>query len=144
MSSIEGEVSCFAAKLDSIKKSIIENFLLFSFAIAVTFALSYPAAGKLFHSWSAGPFALVELLNYVVVFFVSGFTLKLEELKQVLKYKVPIIYSLVMINFITTLLGFGLIKFPFLIDEFRIGEVIFASVPTTLGEISIFCSSYIC
>ena len=67
------------------------------------------------------------------MFFISGYTLKLEELKTVLQYKVPIIYALIAINFITTLLGFGFVIFPLLIDQFRIGLAIFSSVPTTLG-----------
>ena len=73
------------------------------------------------------------MVNYLVVFFISGYTLKLEELKTVLQYKVPIMYALLAINFITTLLGFGFVKFPLLINQFRIGITIFASVPTTLG-----------
>ncbi len=117
-----------------IKTAVIENFLLFSFAIAVLFALSFPAPGILFHSWKIGEFSIFELLNYTVVFFISGFTLKLEELKSVLQYKIPIFYSLLTINFVTTLLGFVLIKFPYLIGDFQIGETIFASVPTTLGD----------
>ena len=113
---------------------VVENFLLFAFSVAVLVALTYPPAGKLLHSWTSGSFAIVELLNSITVFFISGFSLKLEELKSALVYRVPIIYSLVSINIITTLLGFGLIRFPYLINEFGIGETIFASVPTTLGE----------
>ncbi len=120
--------------LNDAKTFVIDNFLLVSFSVALLFALIYPSAGKLVHSWSVGSFVVMELLNYLIVFFISGFTLKLEELKAVVKHRIPIAYSLIAINVVTTFLGFILIRFPYLINEFQIGETIFACVPTTLGE----------
>jgi hypothetical protein len=120
--------------LNDAKTFVIENFLLVSFSVALLLALIYPSAGKLVHSWSVGSFVVMELLNYLIVFFISGFTLKLEELKAVMKHRIPIAYSLIAINVVTTFLGFILIRFPYLINEFQIGETIFACVPTTLGE----------
>jgi sodium/bile acid cotransporter 7 len=46
---------------------------------------------------------------------------------------VPVVYSLVTINFISTLLSFGLIHLPYLTKDFAIGLTIFCTVPTTLG-----------
>lgn len=138
MSMLAAEVSkseefWYIKRGNKIKTALTENFLLFSFAIALLIAMSYPYAGILFNSWRVGEFSIVGIVNYAFVFFISGFTLKMEELRAVMKHKVPIIYSLIAINFVTTLLGFGLIKLPGLIKNFRIGETIFATVPTTLG-----------
>ncbi len=111
----------------------VENFLLVGFCLSVIFSLSYPFAGKLFYSWEVGDYHIIELINNCVVFFISGVTLKLEELKTVIKHNVAIIYSLVTINIITTLLSFGLIKLPYVTNDFAVGLTIFATVPTTLG-----------
>lgn len=120
---------------NKIRAFVAQNFLLVGFSVAVLLSFLYPLAGKLFYSLQAGDYRIVELLNNCFVFFISGLTLKLEELKTVLKNKVIIVYSLVTINFITTLLSFGLINLPYLTKDFAIGVTIFATVPTTLGAL---------
>lgn len=112
---------------------VVDNFLLVGFCGAVLFAFVYPFGGKLFYSWQAGDYRIIELLNNCFVFFISGLTLKLEDLKAVTKHKYPVLYSLVTINFITTLLSFGIIRLPLLTKDFAIGLTIFCTVPTTLG-----------
>lgn len=112
---------------------VVENFLLVGFCGAVIFAFVYPFGGKLFYSWQTGDYRIIELLNNCFVFFISGLTLKLEDLKTVVKQKLPVIFSLTMINFITTLLSFGLIRLPYVSKDFAIVLTIFCTVPTTLG-----------
>lgn len=119
--------------LKAVQSFVTENFLLVGFGGAVMFSFVYPFGGKLFYSWQTGEFRIIELINNFFVFFISGLTLKLEDLKTVAKHKVPVVYSLITINFITTLLAFGLIRLPYLSNDFAIGLTIFASVPTTLG-----------
>jgi len=120
----------FAAWLQTF---VVENFLLVGFCGAVLFAFIYPFGGKLFYSWQTGDYRIIELLNNCFVFFISGLTLKLEDLKTVTKHKYPVLYSLVTINFVTTLLSFGIIRLPLLTKDFAIGLTIFCTVPTTLG-----------
>lgn len=120
----------FAAWLQTF---VVENFLLVGFCGAVLFAFTYPFGGKLFYSWQTGDYRIIELLNNCFVFFISGLTLKLEDLKTVTKHKYPVLYSLVTINFVTTLLSFGIIRLPLLTKDFAIGLTIFCTVPTTLG-----------
>ena len=129
----EVKETCVSSSIKRLQTFVVENFLLFGFCVAVLFAFLYPFGGKLFYSWMAGDFRIVELLNNCLVFFVSGLTLKIEELKQVLNYRVTILYSLATINVITTLLAFVLIRLPYLTKDFATGVVIFATVPTTLG-----------
>eukprot|EP00388_Colpodella_angusta_P028851 GDKK01014482.1.p1 GENE.GDKK01014482.1~~GDKK01014482.1.p1 ORF type:complete len:406 (-),score=23.21 GDKK01014482.1:94-1311(-) len=123
----------FTAFSKKVQTFIIENFLLVGFCGAVIFAFAYPFGGKLFYSWKTGDYRIIELLNNCFVFFISGLTLKLEDLKTVTKHKFPVLYSLVTINFVTTLLSFGLIRIPFIAKDFAIGLTIFCTVPTTLG-----------
>ncbi len=125
--------SLFTMNTSSLVTVFVENFLLIGFCFAVIIALSYPYAGKEVYSWQVGDYHIIELINNCVVFFISGVTLKLEEMKSVIKHNVAIIYSLVTINVITTLLSFGLIRLPFVINDFAVGLTIFATVPTTLG-----------
>lgn len=123
----------FVQYLQRVQTFVVENFLLVGFCGAVLIAFAYPLGGKLFYSWQAGDYRIIELLNNCFVFFISGLTLKVEDLKTVVKHKVPVLYSLITINFLTTLLSFGLIRIPYLIKDFAIGVTIFATVPTTLG-----------
>lgn len=123
----------FASVVKKLHIFFVENFLLVGFCGAVIFAFIYPYGGKLFYSWQSGNYRIIELLNNCFVFFISGLTLKLEDLKAVLRHKVPVVYSLLMINFISTLLSFGLIHLPILTNDFAIGSTIFCTVPTTLG-----------
>ena len=95
--------SLFTVNTSSLVTVFVENFLLIGFCFAVIIALSYPYAGKEVYSWQVGDYHIIELINNCVVFFISGVTLKLEEMKSVIKHNVAIIYSLVTINVITTL-----------------------------------------
>lgn len=119
--------------LSKVQTFVIGNFLLVGFGGAVIFAFTYPFGGKLLYSWKTGEFRIIELINNFFVFFISGLTLKLEDLKSISKHKLAVVYSLVTINFITTLFAFGTINLPYLDQTFAIGMTIFASVPTTLG-----------
>jgi sodium/bile acid cotransporter 7 len=139
----ESNKNCIESKFAIAKTFIIENFLLVGFCGAVLVAFAYPLAGKLFYSWTTADFHIIELINNCFVFFISGVTLKLEELKPVFKYKIPIVYSLVMINLGTTLLSFGLIRLPYLTRDFAVGVTIFATVPTTLGSYLFFLLCYL-
>ena len=119
--------------VQKVQAFVIENYLIIGIFVSVLFAFLYPDIGIIFASWQAGEYKIVSLLNVCLVFLISGFTLKLEELKLVFSFKFQILYSLIMINFITTLLAFGLIRLPYLSPDFAVGLAIFATVPTTLG-----------
>jgi len=53
--------SLLVMRLKNIKASIIENFVLFSFAIACIIAFSYPSAGSSVLSSSSSPLSLSSL-----------------------------------------------------------------------------------
>lgn len=123
-----------ASTLQRLKKSIVENFFLFGFSIAAIIALSYPVPGKVVGSWQHGGIGIIDFLNNCVVFFISGVTLKIQDLATVLQHKGAIVYGLVNILLVSTLLAFGLILIPFKTPAFAVGLTIFVTVPTTLGK----------
>jgi sodium/bile acid cotransporter 7 len=113
---------------------VVENFLPMGLMVVATFALSYPYPGAYCSSLKSGGIGVIEFINNIFVFLISGITLKIEELSDVIRnHKFTIIYGIATINFITTLLAFALIKIPFSTPEFAVGLTLFATVPTTLG-----------
>lgn len=112
---------------------VVKNFILFALFVAVLVAFSYPSPGKLASSFTASDFRIIEFCNNVVVFLISGVTLKIEDLHSVFQYKHLVLYGLVSINFITTLICFLTLQFPFPSKSYAIGLTIFCCVPTTLG-----------
>lgn len=116
-----------------IKDRITKNFILFALFTAVIIAFSYPLPGKLASSYMTSDFRIIELCNNIIVFLISGITLKLEDLRSVFRYKYLVVYGLTSINLITTLICFLTLLFPFPTKSYAVGLTIFCSVPTTLG-----------
>lgn len=114
---------------------VINNFLLIGFCCAVIMSLLYPSPGKFLFSIGLGDSHTIDLLNNCCVFFISGLTLRVEALKAVLKHKWAIAYSLVTINFVSTLVSLILARLPFLTTYFAKGVIIFTTVPATLGKV---------
>ena len=112
-----------------------DNFLPLGFGTAIIIALSCPLPGTYLGSIKSGNFRLVALLNNIIVFFVSGLTLKAEEMGDVFKNRYAVIFGIFSINFLTTLLAFIMIRLPFPTENFAVGLTIFSTIPTTLGEI---------
>lgn len=121
------------AGVTRIRDRIAKNFILFALFTAVLVALSYPLPGRLASSYTASDFRIIEFCNNIVVFLISGLTLRIEELHSVLQYKYLVLYGIISINFITTLLCFVTLRFPFPTQWYAFGLTIFCCVPTTLG-----------
>lgn len=81
----------------------------------------------------AGDVHLVESLCIVVVFFISGLTLKAGEAKAAFSEWRGIAYGMVAILGVTPLLGFAIRAVPLLPPEYTTGLTMMAAVPTTLG-----------
>jgi sodium/bile acid cotransporter 7 len=112
-----------------------EHFILVALAAAVVIAFLFPDIGTKASSLRLGyqNYGLIEFINNVLVFLVSGLTLKIEEMQALWRHKYLILYGLITINFMTTLAAFGTQQIPFETNEFAIGLTIFVTVPTTLG-----------
>eukprot|EP00243_Klebsormidium_subtile_P002542 TRINITY_DN1508_c0_g1_i4.p1 TRINITY_DN1508_c0_g1~~TRINITY_DN1508_c0_g1_i4.p1 ORF type:complete len:400 (+),score=16.87 TRINITY_DN1508_c0_g1_i4:100-1299(+) len=116
-----------------IKLFVINNFLPLGFLVALVFALSWPQPGQEVASWKIGSIRAIQALNNICVFFISGLTLKSNDLKQALKHWVGIVYCLIAIMLATPCAGFITQHIPFRPREFIEGLTIFCAVPTTLG-----------
>jgi sodium/bile acid cotransporter 7 len=113
---------------------VVKNFLVVGFAVALIFALSFPLPGAFMGAIEVGPekIRVVEFINNIMVFLISGLSLKTSDVKASL-YVWPIVYGLITINFITTLVAFVMIRLPFPTAAFSEALAIFSTVPTTLG-----------
>jgi len=104
---------------------------------ATIFALCYPVPGTFLSQIQSGQppfhFVIVNFINNILIFLISGLQLRIEEINNPWDYKVALPYGLVTINFTTTLLAFALIHLPFRTSEFPVGLSIYATAPTTLG-----------
>jgi len=113
---------------------VVENFLPLGLIFTAIISLAFPLPGLLLGEVKYDGMPIVEFINNIVVFLISGLTLKIEELSDVIQnHKLTVLYGIVTINFTTTLLALLLEKLPFHTPEFAIGLTIFATVPTTLG-----------
>lgn len=125
------------AILEKLQEFIIENSLICSFIVAVIISLSFPLPGTYMSMFNAQDgliyIRIVEFCNNIIIFFISGLQLKLEDIANLKNHKSAVGYGILTINFLTTLLAFLLLQLPFPTHEFSVGLAIFATVPTTLG-----------
>eukprot|EP01031_Cornospumella_fuschlensis_P036039 gene36039-43707_t len=123
-------MSEFVSKLPD---KVVENFILLCLCLAILVAFSYPSPGSRAADIQSGKWRIIEVTNNIMVFLLSGLTLKIEDLKHVFDNKYLVIYGLVSINLLTTLAAFVMVLLPFPTSDFSIGLAIFSTVPTTLG-----------
>lgn len=115
------------------KKFVVDNFLVLGFCLALTIGLSAPAAGTTIAGWSSGGWSIVQTIAVIIIFIISGATLKTEEIAQALQSgRGALAYGLVSILGVTPLLGFIHINIPYTPVQFRYGLALFCAVPTTL------------
>lgn len=119
--------------LTKVQNLIIEYYLIFAVAVALIWGLSFPLPGAYLGTWKLVDHSIIKFINVCIVFFISGLTLKVEELINMWEHRYVILYGLLTINFFTTLLAPIFLACSFIKYEFRLGLAIFAIAPTTLG-----------
>ena len=124
-----------SAVIERTRALFTEHFILIALSIAVIIAFLAPDIGYQASQEKLGyqAYGLIEFMNNVLVFLISGLTLKVEEMKEIWNSKWLVVYGLVTINFITTLISFITKEITFKTEEYAIGLSIFVTVPTTLG-----------
>ncbi|EOD22741.1 hypothetical protein EMIHUDRAFT_195074 [Emiliania huxleyi CCMP1516] len=90
-------------------------------------------------SWKAcsgllGCVGVVQTVCVVVIFFISGLTLKTDEVKRALTSWPDALFGVVSILLITPLLALLPTRLRFLPAEFQVGFLLFCSMPTTINS----------
>jgi SBF-like CPA transporter family (DUF4137) len=116
---------------------LLRNFLPIGLATSLLVGLTWPWLGQQVATPQAGEYGdLVPTLLVIVIFVISGLTLKTDDIKQAAtkKGRAGTIYGLLAILGITPLLGFGVIRLPLAEPEFAYGLAVFCAVPTTIAS----------
>ena len=80
----------------------------------------------------AGAFPIAQTCCIVVIFIISGLTLKTADIQNALGAHAALAYGLIAILGVTPMLGFLMVQIPFEPVQFRYGLALFCCVPTTL------------
>ena len=127
-------VSVQPSKLQRFRSFFITNFLPIGFLFILIISLSAPYPGSVVASWKfLGGIGVVQAINNVIVFFISGLTLNTKEALDAAKQFKSLALGMISILFVTPMLAFVVRYIPFRPAEFGIGLAIFCTVPTTLG-----------
>ncbi|CAM9580437.1 unnamed protein product [Hapterophycus canaliculatus] len=119
-----------------VQKFCIKNVLPLGFFVALVIALVWPAPGKAFAKPKVEGFRVVQTINVVIIFIISGLKLKTDDIKEALSKegRLGYIYGIVAILGITGCIGFVAAEIPFDVKEFSYGLAVFCVVPTTLSS----------
>lgn len=124
------------SRCERMRKYCIKNILPLGFALALVVALVWPWPGEQVSTPEVEDFRVVQTLNVVIIFIISGLTLKTDDIKTALSKEgiVGFGYGVVSILFITSCVGFAATEIPFNQREFAFGLAVFCVVPTTLSS----------
>lgn len=124
------------SRLERARKFSIKNVLPLGFLVALIWALAWPAPGKAVAKPKVEGFRVVQTINVVIIFLISGLTLKTDDIKTALSKegRPGYIYGIVAILGITGCVGFVAAEIPFDVKEFSYGLAVFCVVPTTLSS----------
>eukprot|EP00898_Chlorokybus_atmophyticus_P007212 jgi/Chlat1/7492/Chrsp61S07014 len=119
----------------TLKATIIRNYLPFAFFVAFVIALSWPLPGERLTRPKVAGVHVITFINICVVFFISGLTLRTDELKDAFTRKTILgtLFGFISIVALTPNLAWAVKHLPFSPPELSTGLVIFCLVPTTLG-----------
>ncbi|CAM9372198.1 unnamed protein product [Ectocarpus sp. 12 AP-2014] len=119
-----------------VQKFCTKNVLPLGFFVALVIALAWPAPGKAVAKPKVDDYRIVQTINVIVIFIISGLTLKTDDIKEALSKegRWGYIYGVVAILGITGAVGFVAAEIPFDVDEFSYGLSVFCVVPTTLSS----------
>ena len=105
-----------------VSKLIFDNFLLFSLFVAVLVALTCSIPGIYLANLNSNDIEIIPFTCYLLVFLISGMTLRIEDLKTIWDMKYIAFYGLVSINVVTTFTAFVTRLLPYYTPEFSLGN----------------------
>lgn len=118
------------------RKFCIKNILPLGFLLVLIIALVWPLPGIEVSKPEVEDFRVLQTLNVIIIFIISGLTLKTDDIKKALSRKgiKGFGYGVFSILFITACVGFAAVEIPFERREFAYGLAVFCVVPTTLSS----------
>jgi sodium/bile acid cotransporter 7 len=127
---------CFGLN-KSVKVWFLDNHLLVFLFIAFVVGLALPALGRTVSGpalslGALGSMRVVQSINVILIFLISGFRLKTDAMKKALKQPCALLTGWFSILAWTPLLGFVAARLPLGSKEFSYGLALFCCVPTTL------------
>ena len=124
------------SRRERVQKFCIKNVLPLGFFFVLIVALAWPAPGKAVGTPKVEGYRVVQTINVVVIFIISGLTLKTDDIKDALSKegRLGYMYGIVAILGITGCVGFVAGEIPFDVKEFSYGLAVFSVVPTTLSS----------
>jgi sodium/bile acid cotransporter 7 len=116
----------------------VKHFLVIGLLLAIIVGASAPVLGETIASWKVcgalGCVGGMQTICVVVIFLITGLTLKTDEVKKALRAWPEASYGVLAILIITPLLGLLPRRLSFLPQEFQIGFILFCSMPTTINS----------
>jgi len=111
---------------------VIKHFLPLGFCVALAVGLGFPLPGAWLAGFEFGGYKLAQSVCIVLIFIVSGLTLKTSEVTAAIKAWLAYTYGIIAILFLTPFAGLAILQIPFEEPAFGVGFAVFCSVPTTL------------
>ncbi|KIZ06026.1 hypothetical protein MNEG_1933 [Monoraphidium neglectum] len=114
---------------------VVTNYLVVAFVVAFTIAMAWPLPGAKVLEPQVVGVHIITFINICIVFFISGLTLRTDELKTALTRRNALgtTWGFISIVGVTPLLAFAVRDLPFTPPEYATGLALFCIVPTTLG-----------
>ncbi len=100
----------------------------------MAFSLAWPVPGKWVNSLQVNGWKIVQTINVVTIFIISGLMLQTKEIKDAVRQWPAALLGIISILFITPTAAFALARIPFTPPQYTYGLVIFALVPTTIAS----------
>ncbi|CAM9474110.1 unnamed protein product [Pylaiella littoralis] len=124
------------SRLERARKFCLKNILPLGFLFVLIIALVWPAPGEAVAKPTVEDFRVIQTINVVIIFLISGLTLKTDDIKEALgkEGRWGYLYGIVAILGITGTVGFVVAEIPFDVKEFSYGLSVFCVVPTTLSS----------
>jgi len=123
-----------ASRLRSLQPLLQKYFLPIGLALALLLGLVLPELGRALASASLGEWGVVQTLCMVVIFVISGLTLKTDDVFAALRVWRAIAFGVASILFITPTLALVPGQLTFLDRSFQVGFLLFCCMPTTINS----------